>query len=242
MEKNIGEIYSKLSGGKQIASEEQIISKRDFNSIMIDRFRAELSKMGINWNGEDIQAKNLIPGNATISVSEKSNGANYHSITATNKDSAANLSVGIDIQSITELPESDDYWEDEFYKMKFKPEEIGYCVKKENARQSFAGIYAAKEALIKCDNRLNWEDILISHDENGKPICNGFAVSISHSDDVAIAAVLKNVSGNKQNNEVVETVSKAVETNTPKSYGKFYFAAILIIIIYLIVRDFILRS
>jgi phosphopantetheine--protein transferase-like protein len=247
MEKNIQEIYSKLSGGKQITSEEQTISKGDFNSIMIDRFKAELSKMGITWNGENIAVKNLIPG--IIPVSEKSNGVVQDATIKKNNFSSSDLSVGIDIQNIAELPDSNDFWEDAFYKTKFKPEEIGYSVKKENARQSFAGIYAAKEALIKCDNKLNWDDIIILHDENNKPACTGFVISISHSAENAIAVAIKNtgsISASENNfktQPVVasQTVLKTREKPQSKSYGKLYFLAILAIIVYLVLRDFVLK-
>jgi phosphopantetheine--protein transferase-like protein len=249
MEKNIQEIYSKLSGGKQITSEEQTISKGDFNSIMIDRFKAELSKMGISWNGENIQVKNLIPGINPVAVSEKSNGVVRDTTITKNNFSSTDLSVGIDIQNIGELPESSDFWEDVFYKTKFKPEEIGYCVKKENVRQSFAGIYAAKEALIKCDNKLNWDDIIILHDENNKPECDGFVISISHSGENAVAVAIKNtgsISANENNfktqNNIAETISSNANKPQSKNYGAFYFTAILAIIIYLVVRDLVWKN
>ncbi len=244
MEKNITDIYTKLSGGKQITSEEYTITKGDFNSIMVDRFKAELLKAGIKWNGEDVQYKNLVGGGAPIISVAKTNGVSQP--VAKNNAPAKGFSVGIDIQRLGELPESSDYWEDTFYKTKFKAEEIAYCVKKESPRESFAGLYAAKEALVKCDNSLDWDNILISYDENGKPGYSNYFISLSHTGDTAVAIALQNNTGiqgsfEPKAAEISPAPVEIVNTPRPKSYSKLYFLAIVAIVAYIVVRDFILR-
>lgn len=70
--------------------------------------------------------------------------------------------------------------------------ELEYC----KTPQSFAGLYAAKEAYLKAlgvgiERRLN--TIEIDHDELGKPFLKGVEnsdLSISHDGDTAIATVI----------------------------------------------------
>ena len=170
MENEIKKIYNTLSGGKKITSDNYLISASHFNSISNDRFISELKKRGIKWDGSDIVFSELINKsleNNNRSILQNSSNSNIEiDKSVSNKDSGL---VGIDIQEISELPDTKDFWEDEFYKSKFTPEEIAYCVIKENPKQSFAGIYSCKEALIKSNNNLNWQNINIFHNENGKP-------------------------------------------------------------------------
>ena len=86
-------------------------------------------------------------------------------------------------------------------------EEKNYLQQKENKAQTLAGIYSAKEAVLKAlglgiGNGLNLADISISHNDKGAPFvlidakinyylmqngCSEIAVSISHDGDYAIA-------------------------------------------------------
>lgn len=63
-------------------------------------------------------------------------------------------SIGIDIENISNLPECEDYREDDFYKNNFSQKEIAYCLIQPDIKASFAGKFAAKEAIIKADNSL----------------------------------------------------------------------------------------
>ncbi|MDE5604098.1 MAG: holo-ACP synthase [Eubacterium sp.] len=98
--------------------------------------------------------------------------------------------IGTDIIRISRIEKS---LEKEHFKASvFTSNEILYC---KNA-ESFAGIFAAKEAYFKAkgtgiNKRLN--SIEISHDEKGKPFIVGVEnsdVSISHDGDYAIASVI----------------------------------------------------
>jgi len=61
------------------------------------------------------------------------------------------------------------------------------------AAQSYAGIYAAKEALVKAGGGV-LSDYEIGHEESGKPFVRGqdFMVSISHCKEYAVAMAIKN--------------------------------------------------
>lgn len=102
-------------------------------------------------------------------------------------------SIGIDIEQINNMPIVNDYRDDEFYSMNFTPAEIAYCILQSNPAASFAGLFAAKEAIVKANKLfLNkpFNSIYIDHLPNGKPIHPLFKLSISHSNDVAIAVAV----------------------------------------------------
>jgi phosphopantetheine--protein transferase-like protein len=60
-------------------------------------------------------------------------------------------SCGIDLELIENLPVTDDYWESDFYKENFTPNEIAYCSRRDQPRQHFAARWCVKEALKKCN-------------------------------------------------------------------------------------------
>jgi holo-[acyl-carrier protein] synthase len=83
-----------------------------------------------------------------------------------------------------------------FYNSIFTCSELEYCLKYSDPYPHLAGIFAAKESIVKCSNvPLNMIDIEISHDVNGKPsgniLCNDdniiIKISISHTHSLAIA-------------------------------------------------------
>jgi len=113
------------------------------------------------------------------------------------------ISCGIDIELVDNLPQAKDYWEEEFYKTCFAPTEIAYCLTRENPRVHFAARWCVKEALKKCDLVYLQEEmanIEVALDPAGTPFIsrrvNGvatrlpYAVSVSHTDTVAVAVVI----------------------------------------------------
>lgn len=87
-----------------------------------------------------------------------------------------------------------------FLKRVFTDEEIAYCRAKKNPWQHFAVRFAAKEAVWKAlgSQGLSLRDISVSRDAQGKPgvllkgrRAAGLRLSLSHSDDYAVAVALK---------------------------------------------------
>lgn len=104
--------------------------------------------------------------------------------------------VGIDVEHMSALPETSDYWDHDFYKNIFSPREIAYALLQPFPRESFAGAWCAKEALRKARPALvqaEWTALEVVHDASGKPTMTihgnaaGGAVSISHTSEFAIA-------------------------------------------------------
>ena len=120
------------------------------------------------------------------------------------------IGCGIDLVKIERIEKIIKRWGDNFIFRIFTPIEREYCKKKKgNKYQSYAGKFAAKEALLKALGlglkEANWKEIEIKNDELGQPIidtsgklekivsgkgvCKYF-ISISHTKDYAVAQVI----------------------------------------------------
>ena len=98
--------------------------------------------------------------------------------------------VGIDIEEISSMPKVNDYRADAFYQMNFSASEIAYCILQPVPSASFAGLFAAKEAIIKAGNKhknIPFNAIIIEHLPEGKPYHKNYQLSISHTKELAIA-------------------------------------------------------
>jgi phosphopantetheine--protein transferase-like protein len=108
--------------------------------------------------------------------------------------------IGIDLQSVDEISNGinvHDFKSDETLIRMFTDRELSYAQTKPNAVETLAGLWAAKEAIRKCADinefsldRMRELEILPDH--YGKPQCNPFSISISHSAGFAVAVAIKN--------------------------------------------------
>ncbi|MDR5659349.1 holo-ACP synthase [Serpentinicella sp. ANB-PHB4] len=113
--------------------------------------------------------------------------------------------IGIDIIEISRIKKAIEK-NSRFIKRVFTSAEIEYFVSKNNAPNTIAGYFAAKEAVAKAlgqgFSNIKWKDIEILKDQRGKPLIKLYnnaqkiaysknishiLVSISHSKDNAIA-------------------------------------------------------
>ena len=122
-----------------------------------------------------------------------------------------NLKTGIDIIEVNRIQENIEKYGEKFLNRIYTNNEINYCESKKTQKfQSYAGRFAAKEAVFKAlseflDNKfeIEWKDIEVINDKNGRPSVNFYGilteiitlknnidVSISHIKDVAIASVI----------------------------------------------------
>ena len=109
--------------------------------------------------------------------------------------------VGIDIEHCDNLPAAADPRTDSFYVENFTPAEIAYCHRQPKPRESFCGLWCAKEAAKKCGEEfmnLRPLDLEITHDAHGRPLLSVLrdgkqeiqrhcVLSISHTNDVSVA-------------------------------------------------------
>ncbi len=140
------------------------------------------------------------------------------------------LAVGVDIQSVSELPDATDYWEAEFYQQHFTKREIAYALLQSNPRQSFAAAWCAKEALRKVDSRwldASWKLMEVVHTPEGMPTLMSeenpipCSVSLSHTEDHALAVVIMETFQPSQRESMPVTVRPLeVQTISPAGYSK----------------------
>ena len=124
-----------------------------------------------------------------------------------------NLKTGIDIIEVNRIQKNIEKYGEKFLNRIYTNNEINYCESKKTQKfQSYAGRFAAKEAVFKAlseflDNKfeIEWKDIEVINDKNGRPSVNFYGilteiitlknnidVSISHIKHIAIAnAIIK---------------------------------------------------
>ena len=120
------------------------------------------------------------------------------------------IGCGIDLVKIERIKKIIKKWGNNFNSRTFTSLEREYCEKKkDNKFQSYAGKFAAKEALLKALGLglrgANWKEIEIKNDDLGQPIINTsgklknialtkrvskYFVTISHVKEYAIAQVI----------------------------------------------------
>lgn len=103
------------------------------------------------------------------------------------------MKIGIDIVSVDKFKgiKKNDF---KFWDKIFTKSEWSYCFKDKHYSQHLAGIFAAKEAAFKAvgNKNMSLADIEISHKNDGLPVLNlnNLFVSISHTEDSAVAIVI----------------------------------------------------
>jgi phosphopantetheine--protein transferase-like protein len=243
MKNKIKDLHNKLSTTK-IQTFNCVISTSSFSSILKDRFVSELKKMNVMWNLEPTTINKLTKKNNT-----SSNIVSENKIVTNKEKFDKNVNVGIDIQLINDLPKSVDPWEDQFYLDNFNKNEISHCLKKKNIYQSFAGIFALKEAIYKID-KSSKKDVKIKFSKDGKPLTDKYSISISHDNDYAIAVAvlsekfIKNSDLEKLNFDIEDNRKSilTLEKKIPlKTNNKWIYFFMLLIIIYLITKEFLIK-
>lgn len=203
------------------------------SSIALHRMYAKLAEEGFAvpdyWNIKTFSTLlERINGNGhTSTVAEVQQVQVYSNIIPVHEYSEG-AAVGIDIEDINAMPQTNDFREDEFYKMNFSQAEIAYCILQPAPYASFAGLFAAKEAIVKANNANRnkpFNTITINHDAQGKPQFPGFQISLSHTENTAVAVALQ-IATDQHSDK-----SKVANTPQPpaKSNGKWLFVLSFII-------------
>ncbi len=101
--------------------------------------------------------------------------------------------IGTDIQDVDEL------FPEEIADLKSAPDlagiftqkELAYAESRPDPYATLAGLFAAKEAILKCDGAARpLSSIEITHEATGKPVTEGYLISISHTKRTAFAVAL----------------------------------------------------
>ena len=108
------------------------------------------------------------------------------------------LGTGVDITEVNRIKKAAEKWGEAFLNRVFTDEELLNAKTRASLYQHLAGRFAAKEAVFKAlgDAALNWKDLEILNDREGKPFCKflnakgkgkNVVVSISHVKNYAVA-------------------------------------------------------
>ena len=108
------------------------------------------------------------------------------------------IGTGVDITEVKRLRQAIERWGDSFLQRIFTEKELQNAKNRASLYQHLAGRFAAKEAVFKAfgDARLNWKDMEILNDKEGKPNCViscrnagkiDVHISISHVKNYAVA-------------------------------------------------------
>ena len=117
------------------------------------------------------------------------------------------IKTGVDIIEIERVKDSIEDTNGKFCERVFTKKEIEYCESKKSQKyQHYAARFASKEAVLKAISQLleskfdiEWKDIEILNDENGRPYVNllkedikitDIDISISHCKTYAVASVV----------------------------------------------------
>ena len=145
-----------------------------------------------------------------------------------------NTGIGIDIEMVSAMPVTGDFREDAFYTMNFSVTEIAYCILQPNPYASFAGLFAAKEAIVKADNTFKktaFKHIPVQHLSNGKPFHAGFTISVSHTDEMAVAVAVPIRHIVHVGNETVASAPAKVVSNTSPAIWLLVLTSLLLSVI-----------
>ena len=108
------------------------------------------------------------------------------------------LGTGVDITEVNRIKKAVEKWGESFLNRVFTSDELINAKTRGSLYQHLAGRFAAKEAVFKAlgDENLNWQDVEILNDQQGKPACKflnakgkgmDVIVSISHVKNYAVA-------------------------------------------------------
>jgi phosphopantetheine--protein transferase-like protein len=184
-----------LKTDSQTITSSTIIDKSAIkSSIMVHRFYGELANAGV---AVDNYLSIRTYGELLNRISKTEEHIQSREFPVHNDgggvDKGQVMGVGIDIESNVRMPHCLDFRVDSFYQQNFSPREISYCTLQRHVIGSFAGLFAMKEAIVKANNaykNVPFNQIEIEHDVQGKPIKEGFQLSISHMAELSIAVAV----------------------------------------------------
>jgi phosphopantetheine--protein transferase-like protein len=229
--KNIISTFIKVPA-EQIGADTVIDRTAVSSSITLHRMYAKLAEEGIvvedYWNIKNVATLlKRMNGNGHAALAASLEGESSNSVSSPVNHSGGST-VGIDIEEVDSMPRANDFREDEFYKMNFSSAEIAHCILQSNPYASFAGLFAAKEAIVKANNANRsklFNTITINHDTEGKPVYSGFNLSISHTNNLAVAVAIPvaDILIKKTNDQIV------LQPNSRSGAGLFLIAISLLI-------------
>jgi phosphopantetheine--protein transferase-like protein len=163
------------------------------SSILIHRMYAAIAETGL-FIEDYANIKTFGDFIQVTSMTNEPNQSVKHITIPTAPQKNSPVKIGVDIENINNFSAVKDYREDTFYKQNFSSQEISWCIMRPSPLISFAGKFAAKEAIVKADNQyrqIPFNQLEILNTPEGKPYFGGFEITISHTDNLAVAIAVK---------------------------------------------------
>lgn len=163
------------------------------------RFNAWLHERGVQFQDQRLSGEFTIAELLGGTSSPAAPAAAVAMPAATGRGAAQALEVGLDIQSVSELTAGSnllDLKADSQMTRMFTLRELSYAQARPSPAETIAGLFAAKEAIRKCHGGPAWtpeqfRDIEVLPDAHGRPVSEGFTISISHSAGMAAAVACR---------------------------------------------------
>ena len=225
-----------------------IIAGQNHQSVDLDRLSSAQRARFISWVRENNFS---LADEGGFQTDETSYQVKHNLESDTSVSDEAN--IGTDIQFVPELfvKSSTDLKSNPEFLGIFSPIEIAFAETKLEPLLTLAGIFAAKEAVIKAgyngEGKQNLSNLIVLHDEHGKPQIPGYSLSISHSKDYALAFAIKQVLPSKskpilsnlKEQEGVQTDRITLEQSRAhtKGFSKSATFVLIFVISYLVVHS-----
>jgi phosphopantetheine--protein transferase-like protein len=167
--------------------------------------RARLISWAEHFGGLSAQGRALVSGGFTlrqllgdVAGAAKTPAAATPGVDGVSRGPAATFcGMGIDMQRIAEVVPYDDAFDfrsaADLARI-FTAREISYACARQAPAQTLAGLFAAKEAIMKADPEKasrQLDEIEVLPGESGAPTYPGFQLSISHSGEYAVAIAMR---------------------------------------------------
>ena len=126
----------------------------------------------------------------------------------------------------------------------FSKEEIKHCLKSDNPKESFTGIFSVKESIIKASegNFLDKKSILINYNKFGKPSNEFYDISISHDNGFAVSfAIIKTsaTENSKKSTDQNESITeKEINIKPSLNINLLLFLFQLLLILYFVILNY----
>lgn len=223
------------------------------SSVKTHRLRSELKKAGIDishWDSVNCVGDLLDVEGVVFHKNYKEDSPANSSDSACAINDASKFGIGVDIESVGSIPDSEDFYTDIFFLENFSKKEISYCSRSKNPSRCFAGRFAAKEAVFKSTRGLCGKDfsrIEIRKNKDNSIESDFGSLSISYlkgvesKKGIVVAVSLPRDSYipdmPKVDNSTNLDASGSKPVKNSKSY-KFQWAILLAMILYILLRDF----
>ncbi|MEO5892437.1 MAG: 4'-phosphopantetheinyl transferase superfamily protein [Ferruginibacter sp.] len=187
--------YTKIPAD-QIGHQTMIDRTTIASSILLHRMYADLANDGFEVTGYwDIKNYQMLINRLGVAGQEQA-GVKIQTAPPGQENNAdtGSSGIGIDIEETNKFAAISDFREDKFYTMNFSSSEISYAIMQPDPLVTFAGLFAAKEAIVKANNNykeLPFNNILIDHQPSGKPVHPDFDLSISHTANLSVAVAVE---------------------------------------------------